>query len=112
MTDVGNDTVVEPAVKTKVKRPSMYNVILINDDFTPMDFVVQVLTDMFNQTHDDALAIMLEVHHNGRGIAGTFTKEIAEEKSNEAMEVAKQNGYPLMTTVEAAPTDGGTDEIS
>lgn len=112
MTDVGDDAVMESSVKTKPKRPSMYHVILINDDFTPMDFVVRVLTDLFSKSEEDALAIMLEVHHFGKGIAGTYTKEIAHEKSDEAMNIAKMNKYPLVTVVEAAPSDGDTGDNS
>ncbi len=103
MTDIDDQTIADPSVTTKVKRPSMYNVVLLNDDFTPMDFVTQILTDIFSHSMEDAMAIMLEVHHYGRAVAGTFTKEIATEKSEEAMKLANINEFPLVTTVEEVP---------
>ena len=110
MTETDDQSIVEPSVRVKPKRPSLYNVILLNDDFTPMDFVVQILSELFSQSHEDAMATMLEVHHYGRGIAGTYTKEIAVEKSEDTMRVAKMNKYPLITLVEQAPNDGDTDD--
>ena len=103
--------VVEAETKTvtATKRPQMYHVILLNDDFTPMDFVVKLLEEIFFLTHDESLAVMLEVHHYGKGVAGTYTREVAETKMSEAMEIAELNGHPLKCTIEAANTDNSTD---
>ena len=109
MTDTDDQSVVDLAIRVKPKRPSLYNVVLLNDDFTPMNFVVQILSDLFLQSYEDAMATMLEIHHHGRGIAGTYTKEIATEKSEDTMKIAKINKYPLITTVEEVPDDSGND---
>ena len=112
MTDTDDQSIVDPVVRVKPKRPSLYQVILLNDDFTPMDFVVQLLNDLFLHTYEESMAIMLEIHHLGRGIAGIYTREIAVEQSEEAMKIAKANKYPLITTVEVAPDDGDSDSNS
>lgn len=80
--------------------PKMYNVILLNDDYTPFDFVQYLLIEVFNKNSQDAIAITNSVHNNGKGIAGTYIKDIAETKSLLANKTAKANGYPLETVTE------------
>lgn len=90
--------VAEPKVRTK--RPPFYKVILLNDDFTPMDFVVLVLKQLFHKSHEDALRIMLEVHNRGSGICGIFTRDVAETKSEQVITAARMNEYPLQCVIE------------
>ena len=89
-----------PEKKTKLEKPKLFKVILHNDDFTTMDFVVFVLQYVFNRSDAEAVTIMLKVHNEGLGIAGTYPYEIAEMKSNKAMNLAKAREYPLLCTVE------------
>lgn len=84
----------------KVETPKMYSVILLNDDYTPMDFVVLVLKKYFNKKEEDAIKIMLDVHQKGSGVAGVFTLEVAEMKMMQANQFAQANQYPLKSTVE------------
>lgn len=87
-------------VKTKSKKPSMYKVMLLNDDFTPMEFVVYVLERVFRKNHDEATDIMLKVHSDGVGIAGVYTYEVAETKVDQVMSLARKNEHPLQCTME------------
>ena len=84
----------------KTKKPSMYNVLLLNDDYTPMEFVVMVLEKIFNKKQEEATQIMLHVHKNGIGVCGTFTYEVAESKCKSVMDMAKKNEHPLQCTME------------
>jgi ATP-dependent Clp protease adaptor protein ClpS len=93
-------TVAKPKAKYKLKKPSNFAVILHNDDYTPMDFVVWVLIKIFNKTEDIAQNITKEVHTKGIGVAGVFHFEIAEQKATDAALAARQNEYPLQVTVE------------
>ena len=86
--------------KPKTKKPSMYNVLLLNDDYTPMEFVILVLESIFNKRQEDATQIMLHVHKNGVGVCGSFTYEVAETKCNAVMDMAKKNEHPLQCTIE------------
>ena len=86
--------------KPKVKKPSMYNVILINDDYTPMEFVIDILQIFFNKKKEEATQIMLHVHKNGIGLCGTYTFEVAETKCKMVIDFAKKNEHPLQCTVE------------
>jgi len=88
----------EPEVKTK--RPPFFKVVLLNDDFTPMDFVVFVLKDIFHKSQDEAVSTMLDVHHKGAGICGVFTRDVAETKSELVATLARRNEYPLQCLVE------------
>jgi ATP-dependent Clp protease adaptor protein ClpS len=89
-----------PERKTKLEKPKLFKVILHNDDFTTMDFVVFVLQYVFNRSEAESFTIMLKVHNEGAGIAGTYPYEIAEMKANKAMNLAKAREYPLLCTVE------------
>lgn len=90
------------AVKTrpKTKKPAMYKVLLLNDDYTPMEFVVLVLQQFFNKTEEEATRIMLHVHKRGVGLCGVFTFEIAETKVMQVMDYSKRNQYPLKCVME------------
>lgn len=90
--------VAEP--KTKTKRPPFFKVILLNDDYTPMDFVVYVLKDIFRKPHEDAIRIMLEIHQRGAGVCGVFTRDVAETKAEQVVLIARKNEYPLQCVVE------------
>jgi ATP-dependent Clp protease adaptor protein ClpS len=94
-----NSTVIERRTQ-KLKPPSMYQVILLNDDYTPMEFVVTVLQEYFNKDQEKAIQIMLKVHHEGRGICGVFSKDIATTKVNLVMAYARQAGHPLQCVME------------
>lgn len=85
---------------TKVRKPHMWNVVLLNDDYTPIDFVVLVLEKIFHKSHDDAISLMIEIHQKGKGIAGTYTFEVAETKVYETMHMARSEEHPLMAVVE------------
>lgn len=86
--------------KPKLKRPSLYRVLLLNDDYTPMDFVHHVLQLFFNKSPEDAERIMLQVHHTGVGECGVYTYEIAETKVTQVMEFARKNLHPLQCVME------------
>ncbi|GGE33121.1 ATP-dependent Clp protease adapter protein ClpS [Marinicauda pacifica] len=86
--------------KAKTQRPSMYKVLLLNDDYTPMEFVVEVLMGIFHKSPEDATRVMLHVHQHGVGICGVFTYEVAETKVAQVMDAARQNQHPLQCTME------------
>ena len=86
--------------KTKTKRPSLYRVLLLNDDYTPMEFVVLVLQDVFNKTREDAMRIMLHVHNQGVGECGVYPFEVAETKVTRVMDTARKNQHPLQCVME------------
>lgn len=90
------------ATKTRVKtqRPSLYKVLLLNDDYTPMEFVVLVLERFFNKSGEDAARIMLHVHHHGVGVCGVYTYEVAETKVAQVIDFARSNQHPLQCTME------------
>jgi ATP-dependent Clp protease adaptor protein ClpS len=96
-----HDDVMLAEPKTQTKRPAMYKVILLNDDYTPMDFVVMVLEHIFQKTHADALNVMLQVHQKGAGLAGVYTRDVAETKVDQVIEYARVNDYPLQCTLES-----------
>jgi len=87
-------------VKPKLKRPSLYRVLILNDDYTPMEFVVHVLERFFNKDVEAATKIMLHVHHHGIGECGIFTYEIAETKVTQVMDFARKNQHPLQCVME------------
>ena len=86
--------------RIKPKKPAMYRVLLLNDDFTPMDFVVHVLERFFSKNRQEATEIMLHVHRRGVGVCGTYTYEVAETKVNLVMDYARKNEHPLQCTME------------
>jgi|TARA_B110000908_G_C10136553_1_gene394742 ATP-dependent Clp protease adaptor protein ClpS len=95
-----NQEAVEEEVKNKFKKPSMYNVILLNDDYTPMDFVIEILQRFFNMDSDTANAIMLTIHYKGKALCGTYSAEVAETKVDQVLRYAKENQHPLKCTME------------
>ena len=86
--------------KPKTKKPSMYKVLLLNDDYTPMEFVVHVLERFFSMNREDATRIMLHVHRRGVGVCGVFTYEVAETKVNQVVDFARRHEHPLQCTLE------------
>lgn len=86
--------------KPRLKKPQLYKVILLNDDFTPMEFVVRVLERFFHKNREEATRIMLHVHRRGVGVCGVFTYEVAETKVTQVMDLARQNQHPLQCTIE------------
>lgn len=98
--NTGTTTVLDP--QTNTRKPSMYRVLLLNDDFTPMDFVIQVLQQFFNKSVTEATQIMLEVHTKGAGLAGVYSHEIAETKVFQVNQYAQRNRHPLKSTMEQA----------
>lgn len=100
----GNDdegrTGIVTKTRPKTKKPSLYKVLLLNDDYTPMEFVVLVLQRFFGKGQDEATKIMLHVHHKGVGICGVYTYEVAETKVTLVMDFARQHGHPLQCTME------------
>ncbi len=86
--------------RVKVQKPPRYKVLIHNDDYTTMEFVILVLKKFFNKTQDESMAIMLKVHHDGVGICGIYTYEIAETKCQKVVAYARQNGHPLKCTIE------------
>jgi ATP-dependent Clp protease adaptor protein ClpS len=97
----GNPTTgVVVRAKPKTKKPSMYKVLMLNDDYTPMEFVVHVLERFFGKSREEATRIMLHVHRRGVGICGVYTYEVAETKVTQVMDFARQHQHPLQCTLE------------
>lgn len=96
----GTKTLVRPLEKTKT--PSWYKVVILNDDFTPQDYVVHILEKFFRKNREEATHLMLQVHRKGMGIAGVYTQEIAETKTAQVNEYSKSHQYPLKCIVEKA----------
>lgn len=94
--------VIAETARPEVARPPLYRVVLLNDDFTPMDFVVAVLEMFFGMGHEQATRIMLHVHTRGRGDCGLFTREVAETKVTQVNEFSRANQHPLLCTMEKA----------
>nr|WP_081487657.1 ATP-dependent Clp protease adapter ClpS [Nitratireductor aquibiodomus] len=93
-------TAVITRTKTKTKKPSLYRVLLLNDDYTPMEFVIHVLERFFRKDREAATRIMLHVHNHGVGECGVFTFEVAETKVTQVMDFARQNQHPLQCVME------------
>lgn len=87
-------------VKPELKRPSMYQVVMLNDDYTPMDFVIEVLILFFSMDIEKASQVMLAVHTQGKAVCGVFTKDVAETKAAQVVAFAKENQHPLMCDVQ------------
>jgi len=96
-----HDLTLEEA-RPKLKRPSLYRVVLLNDDFTPMEFVVEVLQSIFGMERTRATRVMLEVHTKGKGVCGVYSYDIAETKVAQVTSVAQQQQHPLLCTLEEA----------
>lgn len=97
-----NQESIEEVVKERVQKPPMYNVMLLNDDYTPMDFVVEVLRKFFNMNEDQATDIMLTIHYEGKAKCGTYSAEVAETKVCQVSNFAKEHQHPLMCAMEKA----------
>jgi len=98
--DVGDSGILIMEDKPNLKEPPMYQVVLLNDDFTPMEFVVYIIQLIFGYGHERSTQIMLSVHTKGKGVCGIFPKEIAEMKSHEINETAKAHEHPLISEIE------------
>jgi ATP-dependent Clp protease adaptor protein ClpS len=96
----GRGAAIATRVKPKTKKPSLYRVLLLNDDYTPMEFVVHVLERFFNKNAEEATRIMLHVHQNGVGECGVFTYEVAETKVVQVMDLARKHQHPLQCVME------------
>lgn len=103
----GTDVALETA-RPRLKKPPLYRVILLNDDYTTMEFVIYVLRNIFNHSEERAAQIMMHVHQKGAGICGVYTREIAETKVEQVIEYARQNQHPLQCTME--PDSGEGDD--
>ncbi|WP_407184712.1 ATP-dependent Clp protease adapter ClpS [Bradyrhizobium centrosematis] len=95
-----NDTVTKPKTRTKVERPRLHKVILINDDYTPREFVTMVLKAEFRMTEDQAYKVMITAHKLGACVVAVFTKDVAETKATRATDAGRAKGYPLLFTTE------------
>ncbi len=100
--DVEDQVGVATKTRTKPKKPSMFKVLMLNDDYTPMEFVVMTLKRFFSMDLEQATRVMLHVHQKGVGVCGVFPYEIAETKVNQVMDFARQNQHPLQCTLEKA----------
>ena len=96
----GPGTGVVVRTRPKTRKPAMYKVLMLNDDYTPMEFVVHVLERFFQKTREEATRIMLHVHRRGVGVCGVYTYEVAETKVTQVMDLARQNQHPLQCTIE------------
>lgn len=97
---IGTGTGMATRVLTKTKRPSLYRVLLLNDDYTPMEFVVFILESYFNKGREEAYRIMLHVHQTGVGVCGIYTYEVAETKVAQVLDIAQRNEHPLQCVME------------
>ena len=103
MTDkfkTSHDEDTDLAERTEIESPRLYKLFLVNDDYTTMDFVIHILEKVFRKNPAEAAQIMLHVHKNGKGLAGIYTREIAETKSMKVVETARRNNYPLQCVME------------
>ncbi len=102
MDDGGDGGLAVEEARPRLKKPRMYKVLLMNDDFTPMEFVVHILEHFFRMDRTKATRIMLNVHTQGKGLCGTYVREIAETKVAQVNEYARNNNHPLLCTMEAS----------
>jgi ATP-dependent Clp protease adaptor protein ClpS len=96
--DHGDLLLLEP--KTRTVRPPLFKVMMLNDDYTPMDFVVEVLKTIFHQPHEEAVSVMLNIHHQGAGLCGIYTRDVAETKIEMVENLAREQEYPLQCRLE------------
>lgn len=99
------DTSQESAQETLFEGPRLYRVLFLNDDWTAMDFVINLLMEVFDKSSDEATAIMLKIHNDGKGVCGIYTYDIAELKSHIVSKKAKEHGYPLRVIIEECPSN-------
>jgi ATP-dependent Clp protease adaptor protein ClpS len=97
---VQEDVVLDEKIKHEVKRPKKYNVIFVNDDTTPMDWVVGILVEIFKYKNNSAHEIAMKVHMQGSAVVGTYNFEIAEQKTTETITLSRNQGYPLVAKIE------------
>ena len=105
--DTRESTLTESRPDQRVQPPRMWRVLLHNDDYTTQEFVVWVLETVFNMPHAQAVAVMMHVHEAGIGVAGLFTRDVAETKVKTTRSLAEQHEYPLLVTLEPAPQESG-----
>ena len=98
----GSGSSVVTEVKPKIQKPSLYRVLILNDDYTPMEFVVMVIQEFFSKDRESATQIMLKIHLDGRGVCGVYSRDMAATKVNQVMEAANQAGHPLQCVSEPA----------
>ena len=94
------DVIIDEKIKVDKKEPSLYKVLMLNDDKTPMDFVIGLLIELFKHTETTATDITLQIHEKGSGVVGVYSYEIAEQKALEATNISRDNGFPLRLRVE------------
>ena len=94
------DVVIDEKIEIEIKEPKDCKVIFLNDDTTPMDFVVSILQEIFKHTFDTAQALTIQIHEEGRGVAGIYSYEIAEQKATETVNLSRQNGFQLKVKIE------------
>lgn len=92
----------EVQTKVKLKTPSLYKVMILNDNYTPMEFVIEVFKQIFNKSHSEAHIITMQIHDEGKGLAGVFSKEVAQQKVMEVHTAGQRNGHPLRAVLELA----------
>ena len=97
---MSTDLKIDEKITVSLQPPKLWKVVLLNDDKTPMEFVIEVLTEIFKQAQDRAKDITLEIHNTGSAVAGIYTHEIAEQKGIESTQAARQNGFPFVVTIE------------
>lgn len=97
-----DDTILLERTKPKLKKPPLFKVVLINDDYTPMEFVVHILQSIFKHNHEQATQIMLHVHKLGKGVCGVYSRDIAETKVTQVNNYSRENKHPLMCDMEEA----------
>jgi ATP-dependent Clp protease adaptor protein ClpS len=107
---IGNDGLALETAKPKLKRPPLYRVLLLNDDYTTMEFVIHVLQAVFRHSEEKASQIMMHVHQKGVGVCGVYPREVAETKVEQVIQYARQNEHPLQCTMEPDSDDDGSDE--
>jgi ATP-dependent Clp protease adaptor protein ClpS len=100
--DEQTDSAIQDRAELKTEEPKLFNVILLNDDYTTMEFILQILETLFQKSPAEAFRIMMHVHRNGRGLAGVYTWEVAETKADQVAALAAEAGYPLRATIEEA----------
>ena len=98
--DLATEIEIKEQIKETVKEPGKYKVIMLNDDATPMDFVVEILVLIFRHSEETARDLTMKIHDNGSAVVGVYTYEVAEQKSIEATKVSRENGFPLQVSIE------------